>query len=936
MMSLFEIVLILLLDTSSVGQNLTVTAVHTITQLGALTVPGTSSFTTSGSTDSITLTNSNNHFVGAVALTNTGSGNDVSLTNNTDLLLDSSSISANLTLIAGGNISQIGAISANSGTTTLSLTAASKDILLDTQANDFGTSAIVFSGTQSNIRDVGIQNNDSGAVSPDFSGLTNLRNLTLIFTGNSIVLPALTLHNGGNLSVTAKGVSGGAITQSGSLIVPGTSSFTTTTGTSAQRSITLTDSGNQLTGAVALTTNGTGNVNLFNSIALLMTNSSLGSGTLTLSGTGIAQVASTSIIQSGAGAVTLAGNNGVIALSNSGNNFLGTISATNTAANSVSITDSSVLTLSNFTLTGASNLFLVGVGITQIAATTIDSGSGAISINGGGGALQFNTGILTTTNNTSSALQIANGTTVALGNINIGSGTMILGAGDISGAVTQNGSTSITVDTLIANTSNSLILANASNSINTLGAVTTAGNLSILSTGLLTINGNVSSGSNNISLTSVGLTQNANQVVNSGAGSLTIAAGTGTLTLNSGSLMLTTGVATLTADNFVFDTSATPAQVGGTSAGSGLAATVILQPTTAGRTIGIAGAAGLVSLLQGELNDIYASNVRIGNSSAGAITINTWTPAANFASNGVLTLDSAGAITQGGVINLSANSAGLLLRNASSTTLTANNVFSNIAANIAGAISISNAATYPLTVTSLTDDLGSVSGITAPGGVTLTSSGSGGSITVNQNITTTNNAMSLTGTGITLAASTTLNAGTNNITLNAGTGSLTTNSNSLLYSRGIVTLSADSMTLNGAQIGGSSTANQVATNVIVTESSAGTSIGIAGETGTLQLTATALDTIKATNVRIGDSNAGAIRISVWTPGATFAKNGVLTLDSGSSIIQTGAINLLATNPTSLLVRDATSVTLTTAGNNFANIAASVQVHYLLLMDQLIL
>ncbi len=161
------------------------------------------------------------------------------------------------------------------------------------------------------------------------------------------------------------------------------------------------------------------------------------------------------------------------------------------------------------------------------------------------------------------------------------------------------------------------------------------------------------------------------------------------------------------------------------------------------------------------------------------MTINAWTPTAVFAT-GVLTLYSAGAITQGGAIDLSTSGSSLLLRGASAVSLTSGNDFNNIAASIAGALAITNAATHPLTITSITDDVGAVNGIVAPGGVNLQASGSGGSLTINQNIIATNNIVSLSGTGITLAANTTVKSGTANLTLNAGAGTLTLNSGSLV------------------------------------------------------------------------------------------------------------------------------------------------------------
>lgn len=867
----------LLLDTVNVGNNLSVVttgAGSTISQTGStITVPGTSSF--NAAANSISL-GSNNTFTGAVALTNSGA-NDVTLTDTSALQLDTSTIGGNLTLAAGGNISEIGAITVSGATTTVSTTASGSDILLGSQANNFGSSAFTFSGTVSNIRDINIQNSNTSTAAPDFSTLTNLRNLTLNYTGTNLTLGTLTLHSGGNLSITAKGVTGGAINQTGPFIVPGTASFSSTVGTSSNRSILLTDSGNQFTSNISIDNGGaSANTSITNSLALKLAAVSVGSGTLTFNGNGISQPGGAIIQSSGTGAITLTANAGAIDLSNTNNSLLGVVSITNSAANSVNLVNSNALTLGNITLTGASSLSLTASSITQQAATAITADTLSAST----------TGITTIANNNS----ISKLSTVSAG-----------------GAFTFN-----TVAPL--------------NIIGNISANTSSSPLSITSSGLLTISNGISSssGANGISLTGVGITQNSS-TINASSGALSVNAGTGSLTLNPSALLLTTGTATITADSMIFDSSADPAQIGGTGNGTGLATQVILQPSTLNRTIGIAGGTGNIALSQSALNDVRSSNVRIGSTSgSGNITINTWTPAASFASNGVLTLATTGAISQTGVIDLSNNNSSLLLRNASGVTFTNNNIFSNIAANIAGSISITNAATKPITITSITDDAGTVSGITAPGGVTLTASGAGGSITINQNIVTTNNAIVLSGTGISLGANTTINAGTNNMTLNAGNNTLTTGTNSLLYSRGIVALTANTMNLNGSQIGGTATATQTANNVIFTGFSSGTSIGIAGGIGTLQLSSTALDTVKSVNVRIGDSSSGAITIGSWTPSsANFVKNGVLTLDTASTISQTGALNILSSSTRSLLLRDSSSVALTNSGNVLNNVAANI-------------
>lgn len=874
----------LLLGTIQVGNNLTVVTTgvgSTISQAGATTifVPGTSSF--NAAVNSISLGN-NNTFSGAVRLTNSGAS-DVILTNTSALQLDTSIIGGNLTLTAGGSISEIGAITALGGTTTLSATAANSDILLGSQANNFGTSALTFSGNLSNIRNVEIQNSNAAAATPDFSLLSSLHDLTLNFTGNRIILGALTLHNVGNLSIIAKGVTGGAIGQSGSIIVHGTSSFTSTVGISGLRTITLSDTANQFVGNVSIDNGGaSASVSITNALALKLGAVSVGSGALTLNGSGISQPGGAIIQSAGTGAITLTANAGAIDLSNANNSFLGVVSATNSAANIVTLVNSGALTLGNITLTGASHLSLIATSVTQQAASAIIADT--LSSN--------TTGVTTLANNN------------AVGN---------LSAASVGGALTFNTTVALNITGNIS-------------------ADTTSSPLSITSSGFLTINSGISStgGASGISLRGAGITQNSS-TINSHSGPLTINAGTGTLALNSNAKMLTTGAVTLTSDSMNFDTSATPAQIGGSGLGTGLATRVILQPSTLSQTIGIAGGAGNLFLSESELNDVRATNVRIGNaSSSGNITINAWTPAANFANNGVLTLVTTGAIIQGGAINLSNSNSDLLFRNASGVTLTSNNSFNNVAANIAGALSITNADTKPLTVTSLTDDINTINGITAPSGVTLLTSGVGALITVNQNIVTTNNAISLTGSGIAQAASTTINAGTNNITLNAGNNSLSTGTNSLLYSRGIMVLTANTMNLNGTQIGGSATATQTATNVIFT-GSLGTSIGIAGGNGTLQLSSSALDTVKSINVRIGNSTSGAISIGTWTPASSsFVKNGVLTLDSANIISQTGSVNLLSSSARSLLLRDSSGVSLIDSGNVFNKIAANISGDLLLI------
>ena len=48
----------------------------------------------------------------------------------------------------------------------------------------------MFGGTQTNIRDVSLRNTNASAIIPSFTGLTNLRNLTVEFDNAAIAVPS--------------------------------------------------------------------------------------------------------------------------------------------------------------------------------------------------------------------------------------------------------------------------------------------------------------------------------------------------------------------------------------------------------------------------------------------------------------------------------------------------------------------------------------------------------------------------------------------------------------------------------------------------------------------------------------------------------------------------------------------------------------------------
>ncbi len=109
------------------------------------------------------------------------------------------------------------------------------------------------------------------------------------------------------------------------------------------------------------------------------------------------------------------------------------------------------------------------------AASTVNAGAGLITVNGNGNAIDLS-GTLTTNNATGSAVQIINGSTVDLGTTSATSGG--LDVAGVSGNVTQNAGTAVSVDTLAVSTGGSITLGN-NNNIGTVGGISSNGGLLI-------------------------------------------------------------------------------------------------------------------------------------------------------------------------------------------------------------------------------------------------------------------------------------------------------------------------------------------------------------------------------------------------------------------------------------------------------------------------
>lgn len=433
--------------TSSVGGALDVTTtVGGITQTGgALTVGGTTRF---DAANGITLLDASNDFSGAVSL-NSDAG-AVSLRNANALVLGTSNVAGGaLTVIAGGSISQTGAITQAGGAVIFDVRAAVSDITLD-QANDFG-GAVTLDGSknaaggggQSNLNDATLRNINAAAALPTISNSGgDLHNLTLTFNNAAIALPAVSVTN--DLTVTA----GGNITQTGNISVAGTASFNAGVHDITLGNANSFDAGNlSLTGVtVTVTENSASNLAGVNATTFFLTSS----GAITDSG---------SVIVSGVSTLDAGTND--ITLDTATNNF-GTVVTSNTA-----------------------NLTLVDVSGIDLGATTL---SGALSVTAGGAIT--NSGILTVPGTASFVTQKDGGADITittdpiLHSDNLFTGSITARSLDSLGTSLAAGNITI-VNTRNANTDLALLDTTGNVSVTSARGITDSGTLTV--GGILTL-----------------------------------------------------------------------------------------------------------------------------------------------------------------------------------------------------------------------------------------------------------------------------------------------------------------------------------------------------------------------------------------------------------------------------------------------------------------
>ena len=487
-----------------------------IDQSGALVVGGGSAI--DAGTGAIALGHAGNDFGGAVSLAGGAAAiNDInaltldtldvaSLDASSHGALDLGTGSIGGDLVAesnGGAIGQSGALAVG-GTSTID--AGTGAIALAHAGNDFG-GAMSLTGGETAI-------NDAGAL---VLGTLDVASLDASSHGD------LSLGGGSIAGALAADSNGGAIGQSGALLVGGTSAIDAGTG-----AIALDHVGNDFGGAVSLA-GGAATINDAGALALgtldlaslsATSHGALGLGAGSIAGTLDADSNGGAIGQSGAlsvgGASTLDAGTGAIALTDAGNDFEGAVSLTGGAA---SISDANALALGalDVDLLSASSHGALDLGTGSIVGTLVaDSNGGSIGQSGalevgGSSTLDAGSGAIVLTdagNDFGGAVSLAGGAVsvddanaLALGALDVGSltarshGALDLGQGRIAGnlvadsdggPVTQSGALTIGGTSTIDAVAGSITLADADNDF--VGVVSlTGGAATIDDVGALTL-----------------------------------------------------------------------------------------------------------------------------------------------------------------------------------------------------------------------------------------------------------------------------------------------------------------------------------------------------------------------------------------------------------------------------------------------------------------
>ena len=922
----------LVLAASSVGQNLFVTANGAISQTGALTVPGTASFSAGANAIDLSTNGASNSFIGAVTLSNSGA-NNVSIIDNSALQIASATVGGNLTLVSNGAISQSGAISAQ----LLTINSVGGAIL--NSANTITS----FNATNATSGDIDLTNSSTG---------------TLLVTGiaQSSGLGNVNITNTGTMTIS------GAINTTG-----GNVSLNTLTPDSSARVLTINGGVNTNGGAISASTANPNDVTALVDNGILNTGTGTG-GVLSIGG-GVNLNASPVV---GAGSISLQGNGDDLTLGTvnltSATNFsvirniivTGALSTTGAASNlglyaddggigvggvrvtsTGSVNSSAALTMSGSTLTGvsgaaANTAIEVDNGGSLLAAGNIslvgNAGSGNILLNGATQTTGMHSAISMTTTSTaatSSNIFVNGNVTAVSGDISAkATGNVTLNGGNLStngnvsltsgGAISEmgtnyiNGAALTTVSALGTSlgNANTITSFNATDASGGVSLVNTAaslqvsgiseagmGNVAINNTGAISLTGSIAAGSNNnVTLTSTGT------VAESGSG------------LISGNLLTISSVGgeTLNGANAVSSFNA-----GNTTSGD-------VQLTNTG------------SLMITGISQVGGGSVLISNSGAlrtnGAITTGSNGSISLTATNGTETFGSAVTANGSGTVTLNATGASSDILVNANVGSTSGNISATAGRNVTlNGGNLSTSGNVALTAAAGAINESSTNYINGAALTTVSALGTslGNANTVASfNATDASGGVSLVNTAASLQVSGISEAGTGNVAINnTGAISLTgsiaagSNNNVTLTSTGTVAESGSGL-ISGNLLTVSSVGGETlnGTNAVSSFNAGNTTSGDVQLTNTGTLMITGINQVGGGNVLI--SNSGALRtngaITTGSNGSISltATNGTETFGSAVTANGSGTVTLNATGASSDILVNAN------VGSTSGNISAT--------------
>ena len=863
----------LVLGASSITGNATLISGGAMTQTAALVVGGTTTITSTG--QDVTLSNVANDFGGAVAT----AARDASLRDINGLVLGTTALSANATLVAGGSVTQTGVLTI-SGTT--AITATGQNVLLANDGNDFG-SVVSVAGKDVSLRDVGALTLGASTVTGNAAlvvggALTQTGALTvtgttgITATGQDVLLGNAANDFGGAVSITGRDVtlrdatalllgtnsvigtaaltSGGALTQSGALLVTGN-----TTVNAVGQDVTLTNAGNDFGGSVSVAGKSVG----LRDVNALVLGASTISGDATM-------IANGAVTQTGA--VTVAGATGITAtnqdvtLSNAGNDFGAAVSV---AAKDVSLRDATALSLGTSTITGNAAL-VAGGAVTQTGALSI-AGTTGISALGQDVTLalagnEFG-GVVSVSAKDASLRDVS---ALALGASTITGNAALT----VAGALTQTGALSVSGTTAISATGYDVTLDTVGNDFG--GAVSANANVLRLRDANALMLGATNVTSNATVVAGGAVTQIAAMTV---AGNTTVTATGQDITLvNVGNDFI--GTVTAAGNNISLRDANGLALAATTAAGN--LTLVAGGAVTQSAALSVAGTTGITAAGQ----DVTLAND--GNDFSGAVSVSakdvslrdsTALTLGLSAVTGNLALQSAGPLTQtaqltvAGTSMLNSGAADLLLDNAG-------NDFQGSVSAVGGAVSLRDATA--LTVSSLAS---------AP-----------------------NKSVTLRAGGLLSLPATAINTGSADLTLTSGTILLTTTA----LSGNAVSLSGSTGISLGNSVSAGSTLRLTSADAAISQSGGSiTAVGataISAGTGTVTLASAGNDfggavAVTARDLNLRDANALTLGPSTLS--------GNTTLAAGGAITQIGALLIAGTTAVSAAGQD---VALTSAGNDF--------------------